>query len=134
MDKNGKKDFKGWIRIKKKIHYENVLRSIKEGEIWWCRIGENVGNEICGKGKDFLRPVLIIRKLSKTNFIGVPLTSQRHVGSWYVEFEFGRKYEYAIVSQVENVSVKRLFYKMGEVPKDDLMRVVNGLCGLILKK
>lgn len=134
VDKYGKKDFKRWIKIKKRIHYENIIRSIKEGEIWWCRLGENVGNEICGKGKDFLRPVLIVRKLSKTNFIGIPLTSQKHVGSWYVEFKFGEKYEYAVVAQVENISVKRLFYKMGEVPKDDLIKVIDGLFKLIIIK
>ena len=94
MDKQNNKDFKGWIVIKEGIHNKKVVRSINEGDIWWCKIGENVGNEICGKGKDFLRPVLIVNKLCKYNFIGVPLTSKKHVGSWYVEFEFQNKREY----------------------------------------
>lgn len=134
MDKNNKKDFRGWIRIKEIIHYKKSLRTIREGEIWWCRIGENVGSEICGKGNDFLRPVLIINKLSKYNFIGVPLTSQTHRGSWYVSFIFRDKREYAVVAQVENISVYRLHHRMGQVWKDDLEKVVNGLVRLLLKK
>lgn len=133
MDENDKKDFRGWIRVKEKAHYKRSLRSIREGEIWWCKIGENVGSEICGKGKDFLRPVLIINKLSKYNFIGVPLTSQKHKGSWYVPFIFRGKKEYAVVAQVENISVYRLHYRMGQVWKDDLKKVINGLIKLLLK-
>lgn len=133
MDKQGNKDFDGWIELKKKIHAKKTVRSINNGDIWWCRIGENVGSEICGKGKDFLRPVLIVNKLSKQNFIGVPLTSKKHTGSWYVEFLFDNKKEYAIVSQVENISVYRLFYKMGEVPKSDLKLVLKGLIKLLNK-
>jgi len=127
MNRLGKKDFNGWIKIKKKLHWEGLLRSFNEGEIWWCRIGENVGSEICGKGKDFLRPVLIIHKLSKYNFIGVPLTSSRHTGSWYIEFIFKGKEEYAVIAQIENISVKRLHYKMGEVPEPDLDMIIDGI-------
>ena len=77
MDRNGKKDFKGWMKLKEKIHKKGSFRTFREGEIWWCKVGENVGSEICGKGKDFLRPVVVVNKLSKYNFIGVPLTSKK---------------------------------------------------------
>ncbi|MBQ2654967.1 MAG: type II toxin-antitoxin system PemK/MazF family toxin [Methanobrevibacter sp.] len=134
MDKFGKKDFSGWIRIKEKIHFSGSMRTINVGEIWWCRIGENVGNEICGKGKDFLRPVLIIKKINKNNFIGVPLTSKKHVGSWYVEFGFKGKKQYAVVAQVEYISVFRLSHKMGQVPESDLKIVLDGLMKLLTNK
>ena len=134
MDKQGNKDFNGWIKIKEHIHFKKSLRTTNEGEVWWCRIGENVGSEICGKGKDFLRPVLIVYKLSKYNFIGVPLTSQKHDGNWYIEFIFQGKNEYAIVAQVENISTYRLHHKMGEVPKSDLNKVLTGLCDLFKTK
>ena len=122
------------MKLKKKIHLKGTLRTIKDGEIWWCRVGENVGNEICGKGKDFLRPVLIANKLSRYNFIGVPLTSKEHRGSWYVDFVFKDKKQYAVVAQVENVSTYRLHHKMGEVPQTDLDKVLVGLCSLLSEK
>ena len=104
---------------------------IKSGEIWWCAIGENVGSEICGKGEIFARPVLILRKLSKFNFIGVPLTSKNHKGSWYVGFEFRNKLQTAVISQIENISIYRLYNKIGEIPNSDLKLVEDGLVKLI---
>ncbi|MBQ3348736.1 type II toxin-antitoxin system PemK/MazF family toxin [Candidatus Saccharibacteria bacterium] len=127
MDKSNQKDFNGWMKLKEKIHYSGSTFSIREGEIWWCAIGENVGNEICGKGLEFSRPVVIVRKLSRENFIGVPLTSKRHVGSWYVEFTFKDKKQYAVVAQVENISTNRLYDKIGELPEEDLKTIQDGL-------
>ena len=134
MDKRGNKDFKGWMTIKERIHYQQLTRTISDGEIWWCAVGENVGSEICGKGAFFSRPMLIIRKLSKNNFIGVPLSSQIHYGSWYVDFVFKNKKEYAVVAQVENVSTYRLYTKIGRVPNTDLDKVRQKLCNLIATK
>ena len=134
MDIHGNKDFRGWIKIKEDIHNKRSMRTMNEGEVWWCRIGENVGSEICGKGKDFLRPVLIIKKLSRSNFIGVPLTSKEHHGSWYSEFDFQDKRQFAVVSQVENISTYRLHHKMGNVPESDLNHVLRSLINLIQNK
>lgn len=106
---------------------------MREGEIWWSAIGENVGSEICGKGKTFARPVLIVRKLGKFNFIGVPLTSKYHTGTWYVQFDFKSKLQIAVVAQVENISVFRLYSKIGRVPDSDMNLVREGLANLITK-
>ena len=133
MYRDGKKDFNGWIIIKEKLHNDGSIHRIKVGEVWWCAVGENIGSEICGKGKTFARPVLILRKLSGNNFIGIPLTSKKHKGNWYVNFEFKGKSQVAVVSQVENISVYRLYSKMGEVPNSDLELVRNGLIDLLVK-
>lgn len=69
------KYFDDWIEVKSDLHETAVVRRIKEGEIWWCAIGENVGVEINGKSKTFARPVLILRKLGKYSFMSIPLTS-----------------------------------------------------------
>lgn len=132
MNKDGRKDFNGWIIIKKKLHGVAKLRAIKDGDIWWCAIGENVGSEMCGKGKTFARPVLIVRKLSKYDFIGVPLTSKYHKGSWYAHFNFQGREQIAVVSQVENVSVYRLYSKMGVIPEPELEMVRKVLSSLII--
>ena len=134
MLKNQQKDFKGWIKIKEKIHYRGTLRSFSEGEIWWCNVGENVGSEICGKGKDFLRPILVINKLSKYNFIGIPLTSKEHHGTWYTDFIFQNKKQYAVVAQIENVSVYRLHHKIGRIPEPDLNKVIKHCIWLLASK
>ena len=134
MDKLGNRNFRKWMAQKETIHNKKPTRTFKVGELWWCRIGENVGSEICGKGNDYLRPIIIVAKLSKTDLIGVPLTSQGKTGSWYVEFEFRDKLQRAVLVQVENISMYRLHHKMGEVPESDLNKVLAGLRNLFREK
>ena len=131
MNKNGKKDFKNWMGLKERIHYAKSVRTIREGELWWSSIGENVGSEICGKGTAFLRPVLIFKKLDKYSFLAIPLTSKEHHGSWYVPFEFNGRQQNAIVAQIEYMSVFRLQRKMGQLPDSDYQNIRNGFIALI---
>ena len=121
------KHFEEWIDVKEEIHFKNVPHTINEGDIWWCAIGENVGIEINGKSDTFARPVLILKKLSHQGFLGVPLTSQKHDGSWYAHFIFKDKNQYAALCQIRVFSTSRLYKKMGMVPKSDLQIVIDGL-------
>lgn len=120
---NNDKRFDEWNMLKSDLHFNGVYRDTKEGDIWWCSMGENVGVEINGKQQFFLRPVLILRKLSRFGFMGVPLTSQPHDGSWYVEFYFKNKMQRAVLAQSRVLSVFRLRRKMGTVPDTDLKLV-----------
>ena len=54
----------------------------KVGEVWWCSVGLNVGDEIYGKGENFGRPVLVINTESRSCFIGVPFTSKIKTGKY----------------------------------------------------
>ena len=131
MNKKGKKFFKDWIILKEKLHNDKRTYLVSEGDVWWCAVGENVGVEICGKGKTFVRPVLVLKKFGRFSFLGVPLTSQCHNGSWYVSFYFKNKKQTAVLAQIETVSVLRLYNKMGTVPNSDLAEVREGLYKLI---
>lgn len=103
------KDFIKWITVKIDIDNNNHVPPLfKEGEIWWCSIGENVGGEISGKGNFFRRPVLIIRKLDRFSFIGVPLTTQFKTGTWYKKIKVKEKDNYVILSQIRHVDYKRM--------------------------
>lgn len=117
------KDFDGWMSLKKRMDASRKLPTINEGEVWWCGIGTNVGVEISGKSRRYSRPVLILKKLSKYGFMGVPLTSKQKEGSWYVSFEFLGIVQTAAVNQVRTMSASRLYDKMGQVPKSDLDKV-----------
>ena len=105
-------------------------QKISDGDIWWCGFGENVGIEINGKSRRFSRPVVIMKKLSEDGFMGVPLTSQEKTGSWYAEFEFLGKKEYAAICQARVLSVSRLYSKIGQIPKTDLDKVKRAFCSL----
>lgn len=120
------KHFDEWNKVKKNTHDSTRLPAIKEGEIWWCAIGENIGVEINGKSGFFSRPVLVFKKLSRFGFMGIPLTSQQHKGDWYVPFVFQNKISIAVLSQMRNFSVLRLYRRMGTLPESDFGLVVEG--------
>ena len=124
------KRFGEWIELKEKLHNTARLPRILEGEVWWCAFGENVGVEINGKHEVFSRPVVVLKKLSKFGFMGVPLTSQEKQGSWYVEFEFQDKKEYAAICQARVMSVSRLYSKIGRMPESDLAKIKKGFIKL----
>ena len=60
-----------WNEIKKEIVSKNTFFTFKVREIYWLKIGQNVGYETHGKGEEFLRPVLIFRKFDLIVKMGV---------------------------------------------------------------
>ncbi len=117
--------------VKRNIHNNGIVRSIKEGEVWWAAVGENVGVEIDGKNEKFSRPVLILKKHSNLFFTAIPLTSQLHNGSWYKQFVFKGKLENAVLVQAKPMDVTRLYQKMGEVSKGDYRKILQAYMDLI---
>src|SRR5208283_3861269 len=85
----------------------------KEGEPWWCSVGLNIGTEIYGKGSQFARPVLIVKKFSKDSFLAVPLTSKLKKGTWYVAVDAGGIMRTGVLSQIRVLDSRRLIRKIG---------------------
>ena len=121
-----------WNIIKEDFHFtpEKKLQLVRNGEIWWVGVGENVGVEINGKSEYFSRPVLVLKKLSRYGFMGIPITSQKHKGSWYVSFKFKDRTETAVLSQAKVFSISRLYSRPGHVPDTDLEKIRNGFLTL----
>lgn len=115
--------FDHWIGVKRHLHQANRLPHISEGEVWWCGIGENVGVEINGKSAHFSRPVVIYKKLNIFGFLGIPLSTQLHEGSWYVPFRFQGKDQVATLAQVRTISTNRLYRRMGVLSKKDFQLI-----------
>lgn len=126
------KHFGEWNVIKKGRHSSGRTPVIKEGEIWWCAMGENIGVEINGKHESFSRPVLIFKKLSRFGFMGIPLTSRRHEGNWYASFVFRDKKQAASLAQARVMSTSRLYKRMGDTTKGDFAKVKDGFRKLYL--
>jgi mRNA interferase MazF len=104
-----------WFRESIIIGNRRQPPTFKEGEIWWCSIGVNIGREIFGKGKKFARPVIIFKKFGKESFLGIPLTTQIKEGSWYVPIIHNGKVQHAILSQIRVFNAKRLIKKSATV-------------------
>ncbi|MDD2781409.1 type II toxin-antitoxin system PemK/MazF family toxin [Sulfuricurvum sp.] len=118
------KKFDDWNEVKKQVHSRNSIIHFKEREVYWASIGENVGFEQNGKGSDFSRPVLIIKKLNNHLFFGVPLSTQNRSGSFFYEFELlPDKISTALLVQAKVYDVKRLDQKIGMIQKDDFEKL-----------
>lgn len=120
------KHFLEWLSRKENLHIVNKIPPFSEGQVWWAAVGENIGVEINGKHSDFSRPILVLKKFSNLCFLGVPLTSQLHEGSWYTEFEFKGKKQYAVLVQARMFSAARLYNRMGKVSTSDFKKVKIG--------
>jgi mRNA interferase MazF len=101
-----------WLRITIRLRNRQRKPLFKEGEIWWCSIGMNIGIEIFGKGQRFTRPVIIFKKFNREAFLGIPLTSQLKMGKWYVSVTHGEKTDTALLAQIRVMDSKRLVERM----------------------
>lgn len=118
------KRFLEWIGLKEKLHNQEHLPPLfKEGEIWWCYVGENVGSEVNGKGTQFTRPVLVLRKYDRFSFFAVPLTTQNKVGTWYCSFIHNNKLQTAQLAQCRVISYKRLKELIGKIDSSDYQKI-----------
>jgi len=109
------KDFKKWHDKKGNIDRIDKRPFFHEREIWFCHLGLNIGFEQDGKGEDFLRPILIIRKFNNEVFWAVPLTRTNKKSPYYCHFTLNDKESVAILSQVRLIDARRLSHKIGEV-------------------
>ena len=129
-----KKDFDTWNTKKKAIHHDGVAPFYHEREIWWCSLGVNVGFEQDGTGKQFDRPVVIIRGFNKNTFFGVALTGKKKEGKYYCYLNTvqGRDAT-AVLSQVRLIDTKRLVRKIKTLDEQLFLelkkRLQNALLG-----
>ena len=128
------KNYRQWMGTKSFINNNGIRRSFKEGDIWWAAVGENVGVEIDGKSRKYSRPVLILKKHSSLFFTAVPLSTQIHTGTWYVQFDFRGKTQTAVVVQAKPMDVSRLYERIGEVSKGDYSKIMAGFQLLFTNK
>ncbi len=120
---HSQKDFLKWHRIKARININDRSSYFYEREIWWCSLGLNIGYEQDGKGENFERPVIVLKKFNLHIFIAIPLTSKQKFGKYYYPFNFRKRKSVAIVSQIRILSSKRLIRKIGIVENKDFFQI-----------
>lgn len=121
-----------WNEQKKKIVQSEKIVQFKERDIFFIKMGQNIGFEQNGRGEIFARPVVIIKKLGTYSFIGIPLTTKKKNGDFYYSFQFKDKGErVAILSQIRCFSVKRCIKKMGMMEKKDFIELKQKMKDLL---
>src|SRR3989339_1919442 len=117
------KDFINWHKIKSKVELKENRINFQIRDVFSCSIGENVGFEQDGRGDEFLRPVVIIKKFNNEVLWAIPLTKTEKKNRYYFSFKLGRKVSVAILSQMRLIDAKRLKYKIGNVKIADFMEL-----------
>lgn len=112
-----------WCKLKILLWNKQSKAIFKQGDIWWCKIGMNVGEELYGKGATFTRPVLVFRKFTSNSFLGLPLTKREKKGSWYVEITIHGKMNWVILNQARVLDKKRFTTRIGALDDNDLKKV-----------
>lgn len=127
-------NFSEWNEVKIKTNNKKSTIRIREGEVRWCRVGKNIGSEVQGKGDEFIRPILVLKKFTGDSFLGVPLTSKIFTGSWYYIVNQKGVDRSLILNQARLFDRKRLQEKMFEVSEKELLKIKQKFCELILSR
>jgi len=107
-----------WNMLKQKLQNKDKIINFYQGNIYFMSIGHNIGSESYGKGDFFLRPVLVYKKLTKTIFLGIPLTSGEKEGSYYFSFRYKKdKISTAMLNQMRTFDIRRSEYLSGKINK-----------------
>lgn len=110
------KDFDHWNKKKKVLDNKSRLPYFKEGEVWWVHIGLNIGTESSGKGEEFLRPILIIKKFNIFSCIGIPLGTSIKTNKYKISLGIiAGKHAVAHLSQIKNIDSRRLVNKIDRI-------------------
>jgi mRNA interferase MazF len=111
--------FDDWNDKKKRLHAARPNIMFKEGQIWWCSLGVNVGEEVLGKGKMYRRPIIVLRKVTHNSCVVIPTTTQAKQGSWYFPFEINNLKRWAMMHQIRFISSRRLSSRESILPAAD---------------
>lgn len=128
------KRFDEWNALKKKLHFSHKMPFFREREVRWYAAGENIGREINGKGERFSRPILIVRKFGEESFFGVPLSSKKHTGVWYLKIKVQDAEVTALLSQASSFSARRLFSKIDRLSNENFNLIIDALDKILFKK
>lgn len=125
------KDFDKWNEKKKILEKRSSDFLFHSGEIWWCSVGLNIAMESCGKGIEFQRPVLVLKKLSRTIFIGIPLSSKKKIGSWFIDITIHGEKRFALLYQIRMFSTNRFQRRLAALDDNDFSRIKEKLEALL---
>ncbi len=125
------KEHDKWMPLKKRIDAFDKRVVFHEREIWWCTAGVNVGHEQDGKGEDFRRPVLIIKKFSGSVCWAVSLTSSFKEKPYQLHIMFGGRTSQVILSQLRLIDEKRLISRIESISKFQFKEIQKTLAAFL---
>lgn len=126
------KDIPAWSRKKVAIDNSSAISILyKEREVWWVKIGHNIGSEQNGSFSTYSRPVLIVRGFSASLFWGLPLPTTERRGPYDKEILLKGKVSVVLLSQLRAFDTRRLGDKLGVISNNDMILVKSSLIELL---
>jgi mRNA interferase MazF len=121
----GNKNYRDWMSVKADINNEaDRPIGFKDGEIWVCSVGENIGYENDGKGDYFARPVLILKNTNGLTCFVIPLSTTKKRGRYHYAFDGGTGSEsVALLGQLRLVDSSRLYRRIGKIYDSDFVKI-----------
>lgn len=120
--------FDDWNDKKKRLHDSRPNVMFKEGQIWWCSLGINVGEEVLGKGPMYRRPVIVVRKITHGSCVVIPTTTQeKRAGSWYFPFEINGLKRWAMICQIRFISSRRFSSRESSLTESEFRALKKAL-------
>ena len=124
--------FSKWNSIKKCLNIKKQTIGFREKDILFVSVGKNIGYETFGKGDEYLRPVLVVKKFGRYSFFGVPLSTKTKDGDFYFNFSYKKSIiSTALLSQAKLFDAKRAKYRSGQIRQNDFEILVNKLMRVI---
>lgn len=121
-----------WSKRKKKTENNFSVKFFHPREIWFARLGENIGYEQNGKGNYFLRPVIVLKKFNKDIFLAIPLSTRLKTSKYYFPVLSGNKKAVAILSQIRLIDKKRLQNKVGVISENEFLKIKKAISEIII--
>ncbi len=133
--------FDTWNNEKKLIHSKvSETFYVNQREIWFVKMGKNIGYEENGK-EEFVRPVLVIKKVGNLFFTVALTTKGKRNNRFYHFFQdvfFTQNHKdasgksSAILSQVRVLDKKRFQEKIGYVGEEEFAVIKQKITDVLL--
>ncbi len=127
------KDFDSWNKEKKRLQERKQELFFHEREVWWCKLGVNLGFEQDGKNSQFSRPVVILKKYNFNAALVVPLTSGSKQGIYYFDIgKVDKRNAKAVISQLRFIDKRRLVNKVETIDKKIFEKLQSAIIAINL--
>ena len=126
------KQYLKWYGLKAELNNREFLGNFSEREIWWSCVGVNIGMEQDGKHGLFERLVLILRKFGMFTFLGIPLSTTCHSGSYYYPISVNNVDGALLLNQARVLSSQRLQRRMGRIIKSEFNSVSQAYISMVV--
>ena len=122
------KNFTDWNTQKQHIETHWKHKRVKAGQVWWSKLGVNVCREQDG-GKDFRRPVVILKRINYMLALVIPLTSQvkNPTSPFYFRLKSDDKNSICLLLQIRVISTKRLVREKWTLPREELVKLIGAV-------